>query len=92
MLERVDGAIGRHRPPREAGGPITSSGAYPSYTDCDTNRLLGAWAVDYVNIASSSGLAKGVGEGRFAPGMAATRAQGAVIILRALVKLEMLGK
>ncbi|MFD0680032.1 MULTISPECIES: S-layer homology domain-containing protein [unclassified Paenibacillus] len=45
-----------------------------------------------MNIASSSGLAKGVGEGRFAPGMAATRAQGAVIILRALVKLEMLGK
>jgi Tol biopolymer transport system component len=53
---------------------------------------IAGWAAPYVEAARAAGLIDGVDGDRFAPQGYATRAQGAVLIVRAMERLGLLGK
>jgi hypothetical protein len=51
----------------------------------DTNKIP-AWAIPYIAAAVDAGLASGVGQNKFAPLAAASRAEAATLIVRLLDK------
>ncbi|WP_248928497.1 S-layer homology domain-containing protein [Paenibacillus hamazuiensis] len=66
-----------------------AGGGAASFTD---GGDIAKWALAYVELARSEQLVDGVGGGAFAPREAASRAQGAVLILRAMSKLGLIGQ
>ncbi|MDF2960092.1 MAG: hypothetical protein K0S39_1827, partial [Paenibacillus sp.] len=65
-----------------------SDGTAPAFTD---GGAIAPWAAGHVEAVRMNGLMEGIGEGRFEPEWTASRAQGAVLILRAMARLGLLG-
>ncbi|SDD80094.1 WD40-like Beta Propeller Repeat [Paenibacillus sp. UNCCL117] len=56
------------------------------------SALISGWAAGYVELARELGVMDGMSENRFEPSLAATRAQGAVLILRVMDRLGLIGR
>ncbi|WP_438449193.1 S-layer homology domain-containing protein [Gorillibacterium sp. sgz5001074] len=82
-------ALGLEADAREEERQLAADGAVPDFAD---GRDIPAWAAGYVETARKNGLMQGIGGGRFEPELTAGRAQGAVLVLRAMVKLGLLGE
>ncbi|MCR8631786.1 S-layer homology domain-containing protein [Paenibacillus radicis (ex Xue et al. 2023)] len=68
---------------------LEASGSLPGFSD---GRAIASWAAAYVETARSHKLIDGVAEGVFGPQATASRAQGSVLILRAMSKLGLIGQ
>lgn len=53
---------------------------------------IASWARGSVELAAELGLIAGMGEGKFSPKTAVTRAQGATMLLRLMDQLGMIGR
>ncbi|MFE5321939.1 S-layer homology domain-containing protein [Paenibacillus sp. NPDC056579] len=82
-------ALGLEAQAQSEAKELAEAGAVPGFAD---GAAIATWAAGYVETARKQGLMDGVDEGRFAPELTASRAQGAVLILRAMERLGLVGK
>ncbi|MFE5322977.1 S-layer homology domain-containing protein [Paenibacillus sp. NPDC056579] len=81
-------ALGLEGQAADKAKQLEAADAVPGFTD---GSAIAAWAAGYVELAREQALIDGVGEDVFAPQATASRAQGGVLVLRAMSKLGQIG-
>ena len=82
-------ALGLEQLALELAQELMRLGAVPDYADGAT---VSPWAAGYVELAQELGLMVGIGNNRFAPVDIITRAHGAVLMLRLMERMHLLGE